>query len=459
MVEPSITALLPPLLAIGLSLATRQVYLALFAGVWLGYFLLLDQGVWPAFAESLDRIIGILGNEGDARIVAFTLVIGAFMYTLERSGAIKGFVSALERQQWVNSPKRAQWLSWVLGVVIFIESNITVLVSGTVSRPLYDRFKISREKLAYIIDSTSAPICILIPLNAWGAFNLGLLEGLGVEDALSVLIYSIPMNLYALTAVALAAFTIARSYNPGPMAKAENREQSRTEVAPSMVVEEGVTPKAINMVLPVAVLVIMMFVGLYITGNGELLKGSGSTSVLWASMAALAVLSTMILIQRLMPLNKLTDIWMTGAGKLLPLAVLLILALALGSVAKELGAGQYVAAFVGEWLPVWMLPVAIFWLAGVIAFSVGSSWGTFSIMLPIAIPIALHLGINPSLLVAAVLSGGIFGDHSSPISDTTIISSLAAGTQLIDHVQTQLPYALIAGAIASIGFVVLGVMI
>ncbi len=456
MIDPNWTALLPPLIAIGLCLATRQVYLSLFAGIWLGYLLLNGQGVLASFAESLDAVISVLGNPGDAKILSFTLIIGAFIYTLERSGAVKGFVSALERQQWVNSGKRAQWLSWILGIVIFIESNITLLVSGTVSRPLYDRYKISREKLAYIIDSTSAPICILIPLNAWGAFNLGLLDGLGVENALSVLLMSIPLNLYALTAVGIAAYSIATNYNPGAMGQAEAKAQAYDDEPVSFQTEPDVTPRAYNMLIPMAVLIAMMPLGLWITGDGVILKGSGSTSVLWASVAALAVLSIMVLSQRMMTLNRLTDVWIEGAGKLLPIAIMLVLALALGTVAKALGVGEYVSSFAGEWIPHWLIPVVVFWLSGAIAFSVGSSWGTFSIMMPIAIPIAMHLGIEPALLVACVLSGGIFGDHSSPISDTTIVSSLAAGTEHIEHVRTQLPFAMRAGAIASVGFILLG---
>ena len=223
MTDPTWLSLLPPFLAIGLALATRQVYLALFAGIWLGYFLLNDVNIFASLAQAIEASIAVLASPGDARVVVFTLVVGAFILTLERSGAVTGLVAWLERARWVNNGKRAQWLSWSIGVLIFIESNITVLVAGTVARPLFDRYKIAREKLAYIIDSTSAPICILIPLNAWGAFNLGLLEGLGVEDPLQVLLASIPLNLYAITAVAMAAFTIARNYNPGPMAAAQAR--------------------------------------------------------------------------------------------------------------------------------------------------------------------------------------------------------------------------------------------
>ncbi|TDG15371.1 C4-dicarboxylate ABC transporter [Seongchinamella unica] len=462
MSDPNWTVLLPPLLAISLALVTRQVYLALFTGIWLGYFLLDREGVLSALTGAIDASIGVLANAGDARVIVFTLVIGAFILTLERSGGVTGFIRFLEQRQWVDNGKRAQWMAWFIGVIIFIESNITVLVAGTVSRPLFDRFRVSREKLAYLIDSTSAPICMLIPLNAWGAFNLGLLDGLGVEEPLRVLLSSIPMNLYAITAVLLAAFTVARNFNPGPMAKAERRAAAGESLAvqqDAQILRESAPPNAWNMLLPVACLVAAMPVFLLITGDGDLFAGSGSTSVLWASLLALTVVSLLVLFQRSMNLDKLTSTWMEGAGGMLPIATVLLLALALGGVSRALGTGVYVAGLVGDTWPAWLLPACLFLASGFIAFAVGSSWGTFSIMLPIAVPVAAALGVDPALLVAAVLSGGIFGDHSSPISDTTIVSSLASGTEHIEHVRTQLPYALIAGGISVFGFLLLGLML
>lgn len=442
MTDPNWTVLLPPLIAIGLALFTRQVYLALFTGIWLGYFLLEGEGVLGALAGAIDAAIGVLASAGDARVIVFTLVIGAFILTLERSGGVTGFIRFLEQRKWVDNGRRAQWMAWLIGIVIFIESNITVLVAGTVSRPLFDRFRVSREKLAYLIDSTSAPICMLIPLNAWGAFNLGLLDGLGVEEPLRVLLSSIPMNLYAISAVLLAAFVVARNFNPGPMAEAERRTQAGESLAVQQeaeILKGSAPPNAWNMLLPVACLVGAMPVFLLITGNGDLFAGSGSTSVLWASLLALTVVSLLVLGQRTMSLERLTSTWMEGAGGMLPIATVLLLALALGGVSKALGTGVYVAGLVGETLPAWLLPACLFLVSGFIAFAVGSSWGTFSIMLPIAVPVAAALGVDPALFVAAVLSGGIFGDHSSPISDTTIVASLASGTEHIEHVRTQLP--------------------
>ncbi|KZX57027.1 C4-dicarboxylate ABC transporter [Halioglobus sp. HI00S01] len=457
MYEPGWTSLLPPLLAIGLALWSRQVYLALAGGIWLGATLLAGGNPLSGLADAIESIIAVLGNAGDARVIAFTLLIGALIATIEASGGVRGFIGWLESRRWGNSGKRAQWLAFFSGIVIFIESNITVLVAGTVARPLIDRYRVAREKLAYIIDSTSAPICILIPLNAWGAFNLSLLGNLDVDNPLGVFAESISMNFYAWFAVGLTALVIAFNWNIGPMREAEARAASQDPVSESDKETEG--GKAINMVLPLIVLITTMPLGLWITGKGNLAQGSGSTSVLWAVLAALACTWLLMLGQRQMNVSQLMDIFLEGAGRLLPMAIILLLALALGDTAKALGTGPWVASQIPQDLAASLLLPAVFLSSAFIAFSVGSSWGTFAIMIPIAIPAGMALGLPPAPFLAAVLSGGIFGDHSSPISDTTVISSLASGSDHIAHVRTQLPYALLAGGCATAAFALLGMSI
>lgn len=467
MTDPSWISVLPPALAVVLAIASRQVYLSLAGGVWLGCTILAGWHPLVGLADAIDRVVAVLGSEGDAKVVLFTLVIGALITTIEASGGVKGFVHWLEQRKWVNTPGRAQALAFAIGVVIFIESNITVLVAGAVTRPLFDKYRCSREKLAYIIDSTSAPICILIPLNAWGAYNLSLLGGLGIEDPLSVFVGAIALNFYALAAVVLAAITIRWRINLGPMKAAEQRAAQgilhregsmplADDGAENLETEVGNKPRARNMLVPIAVMVVAMPVGLWITGQGNLMKGSGSTSVLWAVLSGLAVLWALLLGQRAMGIGQLTRHALKGAGALLPLALILVLALALGGLAKELGTGAYVAQLVSNQLPTALLLPVIFAVGAAIAFSIGSSWGTFAIMLPIAVPTAVALGLPIEPFVAASLAGGVFGDHASPISDTTIVSSIAAGTYHIEHVRTQLPYALVAGAVAAVAFTILG---
>jgi tetracycline resistance efflux pump len=400
-------------------------------------------------------------------VIMFTLVIGALIATVQASGGVQGFVHQLEERKWVDSSKRSQLLAWIVGVGIFIESNITVLVAGTVARPLCDRYKCSREKLAYIIDSTSAPICVLIPLNAWGAYNLQILEGLGVESALGVFIQSIFFNFYAFAAVLLALLVVLFGIDIGPMKKAEERTRNGQILWPGatpMIDEEvlstapdpSIEPRAKNMILPILAMVLFMPVALFITGSGDIREGSGSTSVLWSVGVGLVLSWIMLKAQGIFTVEELVKLALKGAGALVPLALILLLALALGDVIQMLGTGVYVAQVTAGTMPNFVYLPLIFLVSGGIAFSTGTSWGTFAIMLPIAVPAAMTLGLPLAPFVAASLAGGVFGDHCSPISDTTIISSMAAATDHISHVRTQIPYALICGGIATVAFAILG---
>ncbi len=471
MSDPTWIAVLPPVLAIVLAIASRQVYLSLAGGLWLGWTILHAWNPIAGMGAAIQGTVEVFQDEGDTRAILFTLIVGALIATVEASGGVRGFVSYLESRNWVTSSKRAQLLAWVTGVVIFIESNITVLVAGAVARPLCDRYRCSREKLAYIIDSTSAPICILIPLNAWGAYNLGILGGLGVKNPLSVFLEAVALNFYAIIAVMLTLVSILWDWDIGPMRKAQARTRNEglllwpdsTPMIDDEVLSpppnDRIPPRAFNMFLPIAAMVLFMPVGLLVTGHGNMEAGSGSTSVLWSVLFGLAVAWALLLSQRAFTQDELVKIGLKGAGGLIPLALILLLAIALGNVAQELGTGIYIARVAADRLPSFLLLPLVFGVASGISFSTGTSWGTFAIMLPIAVPAATALGLPIAPFVAASLSGGIFGDHCSPISDTTIISSMAAATDHIDHVRTQLPYALIGGAAAAVCFAVLGATI
>lgn len=470
MTDPGWLSLLPPLLAIVLAIWTKQVILSLFAGLWLAFSLLAGFNPVAGLGGALQGVVDVFGDAGDARVLIFTLLIGSLIATIEHSGGVRGFIHFLESRRWVHTDKRAQWLAWGTGIVIFVESNITLLVAGSVSRPLFDRFRVSREKLAYLIDATSAPVCVMIPLNAWGAVIIGLADGAGAEQPLQLFVASIPYNLYALTAILLGAVVIATGFNFGPMKAAEKRTQAGDMLWPGATPlvdtsaeqisdDGGAPPSAAFMTVPILVMIGMMPIGLYVTGSGTLAEGSGSTSILWAISAAIAAAWTMLLATGKSTVPELMKVFMKGAGDLLPIATILLLALALGDAAKLLGTGPYVAGVVSETLPAALLAPLIFLASAFIAFSVGSSWGTFAIMIPIALPIAMTLDLSQPLLLAAAISGAIFGDHASPLSDTTVVASMASATDHIDHVRTQLPYALLAAAISTAGFTVLGLIL
>ena len=293
----------------------------------------------------------------------------------------------------------------------------------------------------------------------------------GVENPTGTFIASIPYNLYAFAAIALAAFVIWKDLNIGPMKAAEERTRSgkllwpgatplidlSAEHPPEALSQENI-PSASYMVLPILVMILTMPAGLYVTGDGSLIQGSGSTAILWSVIAAIACSWAMLLGNGRSSVHELMHIFMKGAGNLLPIAVILLLALTLGDVARLLGTGPYVAGIASAAIPHLLLAPLIFLVSAFIAFSVGSSWGTFAIMIPIAIPIATTLGLPVPLLLGAAISGAVFGDHASPISDTTVVASMASATDHIDHVRTQLPYALLAASIATIGFLLLSLL-
>ncbi len=467
--DPVWTSVVPPLLAIGLAIATRQVILSLSIGIWMGAWLLGAGDPLTAVGQAIEAVINVFGDAGDTRVLLFTLIIGALIATIEQLGGVRGFIALLQNRGWVTGAKRAQWLAFFTGVVVFIESNITLLIAGSISRPLFDRFAVSREKLAYIIDATSAPICVLIPLNAWGAVIVSLLASSGIDDPINVFIGSIAYNFYAIAAVLVCAFVIARGLDIGPMRKAQLRTlggellwpSATPMVDPAVMADQMAhqdSDAASTMLVPIVTLIITMPVALYVTGDGDISAGSGSTSVLWAVLLALTTVWVLGLVRRQTRIEELMQLFFKGAGGLLPVAMILLFSLALGDIANALGTGIYVAQLAQSAVPMAALLPLLFVLSAFIAFSIGSSWGTFAIMIPLAMQIVLALDVNASIFLAAVLSGAVFGDHASPISDTTVVASMAAATDHIDHVRTQLPYALLSAGIATLAFFAVGVL-
>ncbi len=460
-------SVLPPVIAIVLAIWTKQVFPSLFVGIWLGWTI-LDGNPITGLADALECCIDVFQDAGNTKVVAFSAMVGALLAFTQRSGGVDGFIDWLSGRGYVNNRLRASVMAYVIGTVVFVESSITCLVTGTVARPIFDRLKISREKLAYVCDSTSAPICILVPLNGWGAFVMGLLAAQDVQQPFATLLRSLPFNFYAIAALLTLLVVILSGKDMGPMARAERRAREEGEVlrpgAEPVVSAEileieakpGVQKRARNMLIPIAAMVLMMPAGLYITGNGNFMQGSGSTSVFWAVLAATAVAGLLYRFQKILNLNEQIDLLLKGIGGMMPLALLMMFAFAIGATCKELGTGPYVAGVASAWLSPGLVPAILFLVSGFIAFSTGTSWGTFAIMLPIGIPMVGLMGTDLSLTLGAMLSGGIFGDHCSPISDTTIISSMASASDHIDHVRTQLPYAMLAASAALLLYLILG---
>jgi len=454
--EYGILSIIIPLLTIILAIITKDVIVSLLGGIFAGFMVLNGYNPAKAFIALWDGVIALFAEGWIVKTLLFMLFIGAIIRILTISEAVERFVVFLsEKSKRIDSPMGAMLLAYVIGIVIFIESSITSLVAGTVAKPLCDKNGVSREKLAYICDSTSAPVCSLIPLNAWGALLLGLIltaieSNIISGDAISLLIYSIPYNFYSIFTLIIVLAVIFWDIDIGPMRNAI----AKPYLLPHN--HQDIKPSLWGMVLPILFMVIMVPVGLYLTGNGDIFKGSGSTSVYYAVIATLLFMYLQFVPTKVISHKRYFEGLFEGLAHMLPVTTILVFALLIGKVIGDLGTAKYLAGLLEGNIAPFIVPMLIFLVASLTAFSTGTSWGTFSIMMPIGLALSAALNLPIPLVIGAVISGGIFGDHSSPISDTTIISSMAADCNHIEHVRTQIPYALIGGALASVAFLIAG---
>lgn len=385
------------------------------------------------------------------------MMVGSVMALIERSGGVDGLVHELSTKRSLVTSKRAALMpSFIAGIVIFIESSITSLVAGAIGRPFCDRYGISRAKLAFVCDSTSAPVCSIIAINGWGALLLGLIggqiaAGLIAGEEARWLISAIGYNFYAYIALIVTFAAVWYNIDIGPMKHAAIIEPSIECVDDKGSVGLFIWP----MIWMIGGVLIFML----ITGNGNLLKGSGSTSIFYTLIVTLLMMFVYYRAKDAMGSADFLHAAFEGAKSMAPIASILLLAFAIGGVSSDMHVGEYLASFIGDYLPSAYLPAAIFVLSAIIAFATGTSWGTFSIMLPIAVPLAVGLDAPIALAMGAVISGGVFGDHCSPISDTTIISAMASGCSVQEHTTTQLPYALISAVISLLLFIGAGLLI
>ena len=451
-------SIIPPLLAIAIVLWKKEVILALIVAVFSAEFLLIvmegNSSLWVSPVNMVERVVSVGGDAGNARILMFSLLIGALLAFIRDSGGVTATVQMLINKGIAKSKKQVGLVTMFTGVVIFLESNLSVLTSGILSRGLFDKFKMSRARLAYIIDSTCSPICILILLNAWGAFILALLSNYELEvSPVAVLWGTVPLNFYAIGTLLVVLYTILTDKLHGPMKEAEKYavEHSDDELPAE-------PTKARFMLLPMTVLILGMVGFMLWTGNGELAQGSGSKSVLYATVLAILVTYVLFVVHKRFTHQEMVDIGFKGIGELVPLVTIVLLSLTLGASLKVLGTGVFVAGIVGDYLPLVLIVPMLFLAGAIMSFTTGTSWGTFAILIPIGVPLIQSLGLPPSLVIAAILGGGIFGDHCSPISDSTAISSLAAGCDLLTHVRTQLPYALFTGALTFVAYLIASVI-
>lgn len=448
-------SLLPSIVAIVLALKSKNVFLALGSAIVLAYLILNSFHPLATIESIFYLFYNLLLESWVLKTLAFALMAGSIMALIESSGGVGAFVELMQKSSLIKSQRSALMLSFFVGVFIFIESSITSLIAGAIGKPFTHKYRIPSEKLAFVCDSTSAPISSLIVLNGWGALLLGLIGtqmGVMDESVTSLLLNSLLFNFYSIVMIIITFLFIYFDKNIGAMKRcAYKPKQENGDVQKST--------KASYMLLPMFLMVGLVFVFMYISGDGDLLKGSGSSSIFYTMLSTLVFLFFYYIPNGAMSARAFAKISLEGAIKFVPITFILLLAFAIGQGISELKTGEYLASLLSEHMPIYLLGALVFLLSAIISFSTGTSWGTFSIMMPIALPLAISMDASLALVVGAVISGGVFGDHCSPISDTTIISSMASDCEVSSHVQTQLPYALIGASVAFVLFLVAGYLL
>ncbi|WP_330927436.1 Na+/H+ antiporter NhaC family protein [Candidatus Sororendozoicomonas aggregata] len=480
----SVLSLLAPAIAILLAIITRKVLLSLGAGIVVGSLLVTHFNAVNSLSYILEKFIAIFWNDGFNRNNVFILLFLILLGVLTSLICLSGGAKAFGEWAWTRIKSRigAQLFAVTLGFLIFIDDYFNSLAVGSISRPLTDRQGISRAKLAYLIDSTSAPVCVITPVSSWGAYIIGMIGTImtvhGVSDisAIHAFVTMIPMNLYAVFGLAMVIAVAWLDLNVGPMRLREERAKTGELYDQTMGTPPGAAQlddhgkgRVADLVIPIFLLVLLTIIAMLWTGGAALVAGGQSFSVLgafektdvagslvWGSSLGLTLTAI-----RMIGHNLKGTLWLKaiveGVRSMLPAIYILIFAWVLISVIDQLETGAYLASLVGDAFSTSYLPMILFVVSCVMAFATGTSWGTFGIMLPIAGDMAAAADIAMLLpMLSAVLAGAVFGDHCSPISDTTILSSTGASCHHIDHVNTQLPYALTIAMIAALGYFVMG---
>jgi Na+/H+ antiporter NhaC len=490
---PGWLSVLPPIIAIGLALIFKDVLLSLFAGLFAGALFLFGWNPITAFARTIDSfVVPALADADRASIIVFSTLLGGMVGIISKSGGTQGIVDRIK--SWATTARRGQIATWLLGVLIFFDDYANTLIVGSTMRPITDRLRISREKLAYIVDSTAAPIASIVPISTWIGFEIGLIAAAFTQldlpyNAYGAFVGSILFRFYPLLALVFG-FTVAFTCRDfGPMLRAEKRASESGKVVgdgdvPLSDFDEGaLTPpaeaprRAINAFLPISTVIAVTVIGLFVTGSGAVDRGDFSaTSVwlrevfsnsdsyralLWASLSGVGVALVLPLAQRILTVREATAAMIQGFRAMMMAIVVLLLAWGLGDICGALHTADYLVELLAGTMPPQLVPALVFFLSAATAFATGSSWGAMGILMPLVIPICHGMSTEAGYAVgtdtyyvlllgtiSSVLAGSVWGDHCSPISDTTILSSMGSGCDHIAHVRTQMPYAVTVGAVA-----------
>ena len=461
-------SVVPPLLTIVLALVTKNVFISLLIGIFTSSRVLCGGAPLTGLNDTFYSFIHTFESSGNTITLISFLLIGALIYLIEKSGGVEGFTEVmLKKRALIKTKRGANIFTWLLGIIIFTSGSLSCMVTGSVSRPFNDALKVPHEKSAFIVHATSTPWCVLFPLSGWLASLAGYLTSGGVpeSEAISVLLRSIPLNFYCILAVFGTLAVSLFGINIGPMRKAEERAEKTGALdnpgRGGALTEEAMSPskakpRVLNMLLPMGVLIATILAVLTITGKGNPTQGAGMQSLLWGCILAVLTICILCVAQKLFSVDEVINEMFKGMGTMLPVAGILLFGFTMGNLVKDLDTGNYLTSvFMGVLSPAF-LPALSFLLCMLLSFATGTSMGTMAIMSVICLPMAISMGISIPLVAGAVFGGSIFGDHSSPISDTTIMSCATTGCDIIDHVKTQMPYVLIFAAISLVLYVVLG---
>lgn len=461
-------SVVPPILTIVLALVTKNVFISLLIGIFTSSMVLCGGAPLTGLNDAFYSFIHTFESSGNTITLISFLLIGALIYLIEKSGGVEGFTEVmLKKRALIKTKRGASIFTWLLGIIIFTSGSLSCMVTGSVSRPFNDTLKVPHEKSAFIVHATSTPWCVLFPLSGWLAALAGYLTSGGVpeNEAISVLLRSIPLNFYCILAVFGTLAVSLFGINIGPMRKAEERADKTGALdnpgRGGTLTEETTSPskakpRVLNMLLPMGVLIATILAVLTITGKGNPTQGAGMQSLLWGCILAVFTICILCVAQKLFSVDEVINEMFKGMGTMLPVAGILLFGFTMGNLVKDLDTGNYLTSvFMGVLSPA-LLPALSFLLCMLLSFATGTSMGTMAIMSVICLPMAISMGMSIPLVAGAVFGGAIFGDHASPISDTTIMSCATTGCDIIDHVKTQMPYVLIFAAISLVLYVVLG---
>jgi len=465
--DTSILSIIPIVLTIGLAVWTKNVIISLFTGLFAGVLIISEGNPVTALKATIgEYIIPRLLDSYNAGIIVLLVFIGGFVTLLEKSGGAEAFARSVAK--FVDTRCKTQIAAWLGGILVFFSELGTPMIVGPIFAPIFQKMRISREKLAWILDTTASPVCVLIPFIGWGVTSMGLiqteLDNLNITEIndWTAFCSAIPYQIYPILCLCIVPLVAFTKKEFGAMAKAEQNARKGvfstlpSEEAPKkdMLLNNNVSPLVV--IIPLVVLFIVLFGILIPQGFPVKQVPGGDFRVALISGYLLASI-TMILLMRyynVMSIKEGVSTYIKGCSKLFDCMMMLILAWGLSAAGDVLGTSEFIVSIAKDTIPYWMVPSVVFLIGAVMSFATGTSWGTFAIVMPIAIPMAYHLDASLFVTIGAVLSGGLFGDHCSPVSDTTILASSGASCELMNHTWTQLPYAVLCASVAFVGFMI-----